>query len=178
MQVTLDALRLTGTFPVLQHVHLMLARRGVHDPAECIRTAPEQYLVLDEPGDAGSCVRLTIAGLHKIEPHARELDLFIGVLRGCVDCYRFRGPDSPSHAQTLEVGATDLIRGAQITQRSLHAIGLFLQAEGVAPICFELQGGSPGGPWRVELGMEIWRYQSIADLERYLRSLARYPGEG
>jgi hypothetical protein len=166
MRVVLEAVRLAGTWPVLQHVHLVLARRGVRDPVECVRTAPACYLVHDEPVDPGSCVRLTVGGLHEIEAHAPELNLFIGVLRGCVDTYRFHALDSPSRAQTLEVGATELVRAArEITQERLRVIALLMEVEDVAPIRFEPNSGCP---WRVALGMEIWRFQGIADLAGYL----------
>jgi hypothetical protein len=165
LSVTLELTRLTGQWPVLQAVHLRLARRGVSDPLACIRAVPGEYLLLDDPAGADSTVRLTFAGLHAIDSAAKELDGFIGAVRTCVERYRFQGEsDSPSRARTLRATARELTHEAELSRECLQTIGLLLQVEDVAPIHFDSDG-----LWSAEIGMSIWRYSDVADIDSYLR---------
>jgi hypothetical protein len=164
MRVVHESCRKTGAWPVRQHVERELARRGI-EPDECLATVPPEFLILDDAQSPGGRVRLTVKGLHHLEPQAPELRLFIVVLRGCVDAYLFHIPDSPSQAQPLHIEGSELVRSDAISRATLHAVGLLLEAEDVAPIEFQVGGSSP---WRAELGVGILRFKKVAILEDFL----------
>jgi hypothetical protein len=162
---TLELTRLTGMWPALQAVHLRLARRGVSDPLAHLRAVPTEYLLLEEAATDESRVRLRFEGLHAIDPAADELDWFIGALRTCVERYRFKGESDPfSGTRTLTATGRELTHDAQLSPECLRSIGLLLQIEDVAPIRFDSDG-----LWSAEIGMSIWRYRDITDIDSYLR---------
>jgi hypothetical protein len=177
MQVAFDQFEINGAWPILQFVRLQAAKIGVPSADECLRLLPRSYFYpRDWPLNPGNTVRLTVPALAQLEMAARELDLFLRVLRMFGSRLESVEP-SPREVINIQVTANDVrVEIPGISELELQKVFLILEAE-------PLEGGSgysttAPADWRLSMSPEeAGRLGAVGSVEDYLKARHLYPDE-
>ncbi len=170
LQIVYDAWSQDVKWPHTQWIDSLLDREQGIDIEKILPTIPQRYLVYNTYSPMTAELKLTVAGIACCRGSTGDVDLFMRMLRWCVDRERAFRPDDPTKEQDLRVTAEEAKddwtqAGWEATPRILGKA--FAMAE-VEQIHSGWGRGQQPAEWTMTITRKIRPYRTTNTFEQYL----------